>query len=99
MRLESASIVTSSTDLKGPNFTKSQAVMMIQNLTAEERKMFLKELRKVVTAKGGADLRPSYRELKQLAYHNSLPFVGFGFLDNLIMIMAGEYIDLTLGNY
>ena len=61
--------------------------------------MFLKELRKVVTAKGGADLRPSYKDLKQLAYHNSLPFVGFGFLDNLIMIMAGEYIDLTLGNY
>ena len=59
--------------------------------------MFLKEQRKVVTAKGGADLRPSYRELRQLAYHNSLPFVGFGFLDNLIMIMAGEYIDLTLG--
>ena len=61
--------------------------------------MFLKELRKVVVAKDGADLRPSYKDLKQLAYHNSLPFVGFGFLDNLIMIMAGEYIDLTLGNY
>jgi len=59
--------------------------------------MFLKELRKVVVAKDGADLRPSYKDLKQLAYHNSLPFVGFGFLDNLIMIMAGEYIDLTLG--
>ena len=71
--------------------------MMIQNLTVDERKMLLKELRKVVTAKGG-DLRPSYKDLKQLAYHNSLPFVGFGFLDNLIMIMAGEYIDLTLGN-
>ena len=24
-------------------------------------------------------------------------YSGFGFLDNLIMIMAGEYIDLTLG--
>ena len=71
--------------------------MMIQNLTVEERKMFMKELKKVVTAKEGADLRPSYRDLKQLAYHNSLPFVGFGFLDNFIMIMAGEYIDLTLG--
>jgi len=89
-------VPTASTSL-GPNFTKSQAVMMIQNLTVDERKMFLKELRKVVTAKEGADLKPSYQDLKQLAYHNSLPFVGFGFLDNFIMIMAGEYIDITLG--
>merc|ERR1719347_212303 len=71
---------------------------MIQNLSVDERKMFLKELKKVVSSnKEGGDLRPSYQDLKQLAYHNSLPFVGFGFLDNFIMIMAGEYIDLTLG--
>ncbi|KAL6740366.1 hypothetical protein Aduo_013726 [Ancylostoma duodenale] len=28
---------------------------------------------------------------------NSLPFIGFGFLDNVIMIVAGEYIDHQLG--
>ncbi|ODM95426.1 Transmembrane protein [Orchesella cincta] len=28
---------------------------------------------------------------------NGLPFVGFGFLDNIIMILAGDYIDLTIG--
>ncbi|KAK6749073.1 hypothetical protein RB195_001590 [Necator americanus] len=28
---------------------------------------------------------------------NSLPFIGFGFLDNMIMIIAGEYIDQQLG--
>ncbi|CAL8133043.1 unnamed protein product [Orchesella dallaii] len=28
---------------------------------------------------------------------NALPFVGFGFLDNIIMILAGDYIDLTIG--
>lgn len=80
----------------GPNnFTKAQAVMMIQNLTVDERKMFLKELKKVVTGKGVGP--PSSKDLRQLAYHNSLPFVGFGFLDNFVMILAGEYIDLTLG--
>lgn len=26
-----------------------------------------------------------------------MPFIGFGFLDNFIMIVAGDYIDLTLG--
>ena len=41
--------------------------------------------------------KPTPGELRQLAYHNSLPFIGFGFLDNFIMIVAGEYIDLTLG--
>ena len=82
----------------GPNnFTKAQAVMMIQNLSVDERKMFLKELKKVVGGKDAAILPPSTADLRQLAYHNSLPFVGFGFLDNFIMIMAGEYIDMTLG--
>jgi len=89
-------VPTASTTLGGPNnFTKAQAVMMIQNLTVDERKMFLKELKKVVTGKGVGP--PSSKDLRQLAYHNSLPFVGFGFLDNFVMILAGEYIDLTLG--
>ena len=34
-----------------------------------------------------------------LGLHQSLPFVGFGFLDNLIMIVAGEYIDASIGLY
>lgn len=28
---------------------------------------------------------------------NSLPFVGFGFLDNFTMIIAGDYIEHSLG--
>lgn len=28
---------------------------------------------------------------------NTIPFIGFGILDNGIMIVAGEYIDSTLG--
>lgn len=28
---------------------------------------------------------------------SAIPFVGFGFLDNLIMILAGDYIDAKLG--
>eukprot|EP00092_Neocalanus_flemingeri_P102584 GFUD01131222.1.p1 GENE.GFUD01131222.1~~GFUD01131222.1.p1 ORF type:complete len:273 (+),score=53.12 GFUD01131222.1:55-873(+) len=81
----------------GPSFTKAQAVLMIEKLTVEERKLFLKELKKVVVSKEGEVMKPTRGELRQLAYHNSLPFIGFGFLDNFIMIIAGEYIDLTLG--
>ena len=33
--------------ISGPNFTKAQAVLLIEKLTVEERKLFLKELKKV----------------------------------------------------
>eukprot|EP00092_Neocalanus_flemingeri_P046977 GFUD01053057.1.p1 GENE.GFUD01053057.1~~GFUD01053057.1.p1 ORF type:complete len:251 (+),score=41.57 GFUD01053057.1:54-806(+) len=89
-------VPTASSSL-GPSFTKAQAVLMIEKLTVEERKLFLKELKKVVVSKEGEVMKPTRGELRQLAYHNSLPFIGFGFLDNFIMIIAGEYIDLTLG--
>ena len=29
--------------------------------------------------------------------HSAIPMVGFGFMDNIIMIQAGDYIDQTLG--
>ena len=29
--------------------------------------------------------------------HHAIPFIGFGFLDNFIMILAGEYIEHTIG--
>ncbi|RLN91659.1 hypothetical protein BBJ28_00006470 [Nothophytophthora sp. Chile5] len=46
----------------------------------------------------GAVVRPpSMQELKLVALQVGLPFIGFGFVDNLIMIVAGDYIDLTLG--
>ncbi|XP_076041569.1 transmembrane protein 65 isoform X2 [Oratosquilla oratoria] len=42
-------------------------------------------------------VKPTGAELWQLGVFNSFPFIGFGFLDNFIMIMAGDYIDLTIG--
>ena len=29
--------------------------------------------------------------------NNAIPFVGFGIIDNAVMIMAGDYIDCTIG--
>ncbi|ETL85378.1 hypothetical protein L917_15068 [Phytophthora nicotianae] len=40
---------------------------------------------------------PTTQELKMVALQVGLPFIGFGFVDNFIMIIAGDYIDLTLG--
>lgn len=36
-------------------------------------------------------------QTKRLFIVNMMPFIGFGILDNMIMILAGEYIDQSLG--
>jgi GAF domain-containing protein len=40
---------------------------------------------------------PPYRTLRWLAFTTGLPFVGFGFMDNAILIIAGDAIDTSLG--
>lgn len=40
---------------------------------------------------------PSTKQLGYVLLRAAIPFVGFGFLDNAIMILAGEYIDHTIG--
>ncbi|XP_012059100.1 PREDICTED: uncharacterized protein LOC105622290 [Atta cephalotes] len=39
---------------------------------------------------------PSTKDLVFVAIANAIPFVGFGFLDNFIMIVAGDQIELML---
>ncbi|CAL8365867.1 unnamed protein product [Arctogadus glacialis] len=36
-------------------------------------------------------------EIRYVLLHNAIPFVGFGFLDNAIMIAAGTQIELSIG--
>ncbi|NXH65067.1 TMM65 protein, partial [Rhabdornis inornatus] len=40
---------------------------------------------------------PSPGQLRHVFFHSALPFVGFGFLDNAIMIAAGTQIELSIG--
>ncbi|KAF5894849.1 transmembrane protein 65 isoform X1, partial [Clarias magur] len=40
---------------------------------------------------------PSASQLRYVLLHNAIPFVGFGFLDNAIMIAAGTQIELSIG--
>ena len=35
------------------------------------------------------------QQLKQLFLANAIPLIGFGFLDNALMIVAGEYLDMV----
>lgn len=41
--------------------------------------------------------RPSRQQLRQLFVCSAIPMVGFGFMDNIVMITAGSYVDATLG--
>lgn len=40
---------------------------------------------------------PTRKQLLRLGLVNAVPFIGFGFADNVIMILAGDAIDSTLG--
>ena len=40
---------------------------------------------------------PTNEQLKIVAMHQAIPFVGFGIMDNAILILAGETIDIYLG--
>ncbi|XP_049867130.1 uncharacterized protein LOC126367586 [Pectinophora gossypiella] len=43
--------------------------------------------------------KPTTRELFHLSLANSVPFIGFGFLDNFIMIIAGDSIESSMSAY
>ncbi|XP_052752846.1 uncharacterized protein LOC113510225 [Galleria mellonella] len=43
--------------------------------------------------------KPTTRELFHLLFANSIPFIGFGFLDNFIMIIAGDSIESSMSAY
>ncbi|XP_068151640.1 uncharacterized protein [Drosophila tropicalis] len=42
---------------------------------------------------------PTAGQLYSIFFVNAVPFIAFGFLDNFIMIMAGEYIEFYLGHF
>jgi len=45
----------------------------------------------------GEVLEPTNRQLYIFAIHQAIPFVGFGIMDNAILLLAGEAIDVYLG--
>ena len=60
----------------------------------------LRRLREESESSNGTEIvpvKPSSKECRICFVHNAVPFIGFGFLDNVVMIVAGDYIDSTLG--
>ncbi|KFM72807.1 Transmembrane protein 65, partial [Stegodyphus mimosarum] len=81
--------------------SRQRAQDFIFRLGQRERTILLEELLRFRTqADAIQDVKPNpptAAQLRGLAAHSAMPFIGFGFLDNLIMILAGDYIDATIG--
>lgn len=90
-------------DLHGTVDDKAIAKDFVYALKNNERRLLLEELQKFEQIKKTEELDsaeikpPTPAQLRKVFWHNALPFIGFGFLDNFLMITLGEYIDLTFG--
>ncbi|XP_046332286.2 transmembrane protein 65-like [Haliotis rufescens] len=86
-----------------PRFYDHQTARdLIYSLNQDQRNILLSEItqfeeERVKTLGLDPPVPPTSTQLRLLAFHNALPFIGFGFFDNFIMIVCGEYIDSTLG--
>ncbi|PIK36309.1 putative transmembrane protein [Apostichopus japonicus] len=73
----------------------------VKKLRSKQRALLLTEIQTLNQELNQDDqnmlLPPSRAQLRLVALNNAVPFVGFGFLDNAIMIIAGDYIDWRLG--
>ncbi|KAI5100811.1 transmembrane protein 65 [Silurus meridionalis] len=84
-----------------PLNTSEGAKDFIYSLHAAERSCLLRELQNfesiAIAQEKLESSPPSTNQLRYVLLHNALPFVGFGFLDNAIMIAAGTQIELSIG--
>ncbi|KAM3613703.1 uncharacterized protein V6R79_003871 [Siganus canaliculatus] len=84
-----------------PLNSPSGAKEFIYSLHPTERTCLLRELHRfesIAIAQGQLEIAPpTAAQLRYVLLHNALPFVGFGFLDNCIMIVAGTQIELSIG--
>ena len=69
----------------------------MEGLSAHQREQLTNLLRGAKEAVSNNVPEPSRRALRLVALNTAIPFVGFGFLDNAILIVAGDAIDTSLG--
>uniref|UniRef100_A0A3P9HF70 Transmembrane protein 65 n=1 Tax=Oryzias latipes TaxID=8090 RepID=A0A3P9HF70_ORYLA len=84
-----------------PLNSPKRAKEFIYRLHPKERSCLLNELQSFESiAIAQETLQPSpptKAQIRYVLFHNAIPFVGFGFLDNAIMIAAGTQIELSIG--
>lgn len=77
----------------------NQAREFVYGLSPANRTCLLKELQSFQsqTQDSEESSPPTSAQLRYILLHNAIPFIGFGFLDNAIMIAAGTQIELSIG--
>ena len=76
-----------------PSFAKQ----LERSLTKENHARISKIVEEEVSVAEASVERPSNRDLGLVCLQGMIPFVAFGFIDNMVLIIAGEYIDITFG--
>ena len=80
-----------------PSFEdEKEAKLALRKLTEDEFQLLTESLHEYNETRND-DV--TWRQLSAVALGNFIPFVGFGFIDNVIMIFAGDYIDVKIGSY
>lgn len=73
----------------------------IYRLQPTERACLLRELQgfesMAIVQENLEPSAPTAEQIRYVLFHNAVPFVGFGFLDNAIMIAAGTQIEMSIG--
>ncbi|KAH8339644.1 hypothetical protein KR067_005015 [Drosophila pandora] len=85
------------------HLSTERAMELLCNLDEEERCNLRDALGKIDDEKKKklfkieAAPTPTAGQLYSIFFVNAVPFIAFGFLDNFIMIIAGEYIEQSVG--
>ena len=74
----------------------SVATEWAQSLSPQARAELAK-VRRLSTLSPDTVPEPSKRDIRLTALNQAIPFVGFGIMDNAILIVAGDAIDTSLG--
>ncbi|KAM4550281.1 transmembrane protein 65 [Fundulus diaphanus] len=84
-----------------PLNSPTRAKEFIYRIHPSERTCLLKELQifeSKAIAQETLETSPlTAAQIRYVLFHNAIPFIGFGFLDNAIMIAAGTQIELSIG--
>jgi hypothetical protein len=74
-----------------------QFILMLDNQERSVLKEQLLEYERVSNKSTDIVAKPTWEQLSMVCLQCGLPFVGFGFVDNFLMIVAGEMIESWIG--
>ena len=83
--------------LRGARLTLAARSTLVAHSPLAARSTLRGAARRLCSTASSAPVAPTRTQLVRLGIAAGVPFVGFGIADNGIMILAGDYIDGTLG--